>query len=300
MDHPHHAYSPLPRRAPLHWPGECRIAFCVMLHIEHWELQPPADAHRDPRFAGEYGSFNPDYGTWGQREYGNRVGVFRVLDALDHHGIRASVALNSSAAERYPQLVGECAARGYEFVGHGSHATRMLTSRMREEDERAYIGEALDTLERVTGTRPRGWLGQDYGESQRTPALLAAAGLDYVADWPNDDQPYAMSVGKPLIALPAQAEWDDVQLLWLRRIAMNRYPDIVDAAFETLYAEGGRVFCLGLHPWMIGQAHRVKYLRSALQGIFTRTQIWQATAGEIVDGYRSGRASRQALGPGVL
>lgn len=259
-----------------------------MLHIEHWELQAPADAHRDPRFSGEYGSFNPDYGTWGQREYGNRVGVFRVLDALDRHGIRASVALNSSAAERYPQLVRECSARGYEFLGHGSHANRMLTSGMSEDEERTFISDALDTLERVTGVRPRGWLGQDYGESQRTPALLAAAGLDYVADWPNDDQPYPMNAGKPLISLPAQPEWDDVQLLWLRRIAMNCYPDIVDDAFETLYGEGGRVFCLGLHPWMIGQAHRVKYLRTALQRIFTRTHVWQATAGEIVDWTRNG------------
>ena len=287
MDHPHYVYSPLPQRAPLAWPGGARLAFCVMLHIEHWELQPPADAHRDPRFLGDYGSFNPDYGTWGQREYGNRVGIFRVLEALDQHGIRASVALNSSAAGRYPQLLRECGARGYEFVGHGSHATRMLTSDMSEDQERVFIGAALDTLERATGTRPRGWLGQDYGESQCTPRLLAEAGLDYVADWPNDDQPYALNVGRPLIALPAQPEWDDVQLLWLRRIAMRRYPDIVDEAFDTLHSEGGRVFCLGLHPWMIGQAHRVKYLRSALERICARPQVWQATAGEIVDWTRN-------------
>jgi peptidoglycan/xylan/chitin deacetylase (PgdA/CDA1 family) len=286
MDHSHYAYSPIPRRAPLTWPQGGRIAFWVMLHLEHWELQPPAGAHRDPRFMGDYGSFAPDYGTWGQREYGNRVGVFRVLEALDRHGIRASVALNSSAAERYPQLVRECRARGYEFVGHGSHATRMLTSRMSEDEERAFIGDALDALERATGARPRGWLGQDYGESQRTPRLLAEAGLDYVADWPNDDQPYPMSVGKPLISLPAQPEWDDVQLLWLRRLPMSRYPSLVEEAFEALYAEGGRVFCLSLHPWMIGQAHRVNYLRAALERICGRAQVWQATAGEITDWYR--------------
>lgn len=292
MDHSHYAYSALPLRAPLAWPAGGRIAFCVMLHLEHWELQPPKGTHRDPRFMGAYGSFDPDYGTWGQREYGNRVGVFRVLEALDRHGIRASVALNSSAAERYPQLVRECRARGYEFVAHGTHATRMLTSHMAVEEEQAVIGGALDALELATGARPRGWLGQDHGESQNTPRLLAEAGLDYVADWPNDDQPYPMNMGKPLISLPAQPEWDDVQLLWLRQLAMSRYPALVEEAFTTLHAEGGRLFCLGLHPWMIGQAHRVKYLHAALERICNRAQVWQATAGEIVDAFRSARVTR--------
>ena len=292
MDHSHYAYSPIASRAPLAWPEGGRMAFWVMLHVEHWELQPPAGAHRDPRFMGDYGSFEPDYGSWGQREYGNRVGVFRVLEALDRHGLRASVALNSSAAERYPQLVREFSARGYEFVGHGSHATRMLTSRMSEDEERAFIVEALDALERATGARPRGWLGQDYGESQHTPRLLAEAGLDYVADWPNDDQPYPMRAGRPLISLPAQPEWDDVQLLWLRRLPMSRYPALIEEAFDALHAEGGRVFCLGLHPWMIGQAHRVKYLHAALERICGRAQVWQATGAEIVHWYRDGRLPR--------
>jgi peptidoglycan/xylan/chitin deacetylase (PgdA/CDA1 family) len=166
------------------------------------------------------------------------------------------VALNSSAAERYPQLVRECRRRGYEFLGHGSHSTRMITSRMSEDEERATIGRALEVLERAAGVRPRGWHGQDFGESARTPRLLAEVGLDFVVDWPNDDQPYPMHAGKPLISLPAQPEWDDVQLTWLRRLPMTRYPDIVGEAFAALHAEGGRVFCLGLHPWLTGMAHR--------------------------------------------
>ncbi len=288
MDHPHYPYAPIVGRTPPAWPEGRRTALWLMLHIEHWELQPPAGAHRDPRFMGDYGSFDPDYGTWGQREYGNRVGIFRVLEVLDRHGMRATVALNSSAAERYPQLLRECARRGYEFIGHGSHANRMLTSRMSEEEERAAIAGALDVLERATGARPRGWHGQDFGESARTPRLLAEAGLDFVVDWPNDDQPYPMRVGKPLVSLPAQPEWDDVQLLWLRRISMPRYPEIVGEAFATLHAEGARVFCLGLHPWLIGMAHRVKYLDEALGRLAACPGVWQATAGEIVERYRLG------------
>jgi peptidoglycan/xylan/chitin deacetylase (PgdA/CDA1 family) len=198
------------------------------------------------------------------------------------------VALNSAAAKRYPELVEQCRRRDYEFIGHGSHATRMLSSRMTEEEERVAIRDALDTLGRTTGRRPRGWHGQDFGESQRTPRLLAEAGLDFVADWPNDDQPYAMTMDRRFVSLPAQPEWDDVQLLWLRRLAMPRYPAIVTEAFDALHDEGGRVFCLALHPWLIGMAHRIRYLDEALQRITARPKVWQATASEIVDAFNRG------------
>lgn len=290
MDNPYYTFSPIDRRPALAWPKGNRIAFWVMLAIEHWELQPPPLAHKDTRFVGEYGSYDPDYRAWTQREYGNRVAIFRVLEVLDRYRIKATVALNSAAARRYPNLVDACRARGYEFIGHGSHATRMLTSRMSEEEERAAIRDALDTLGRTTGKRPRGWHGQDYGESQRTPRLLAEAGLDFVADWPNDDQPYTMTVPRPFVSLPVQPEWDDVQLLWLRRLAMPRYPDIVGEAFEGLYDEGGRVFCLALHPWLIGMAHRIRYLDEALKRITARPKIWQVTASEIVDAFTAARS----------
>jgi allantoinase len=286
MDNPHYAYSPIGRRPKLAWPEGKTIAFWVLLHLEHWELDPPKDTHRDPRFVGEYGSFHPDYRTWTQREYGNRVGIFRVLDVLDRYQIKATVAVNASAAERYPYLIAQCRKRGYEFIGHGSHATRMLTSRMSEAEERTAIGDALDVLQKATGTRPRGWHGQDYGESARTPVLLAEAGLDYVCDWPNDDQPYSMTVGRPFVSIPSQPEWDDVQQLWLRRLPMPRWPDIVAEAFETLHEEGGRSFCLSLHPWLIGMAHRIRYLDMALERLSAHGQVWQATAGEIADWYR--------------
>lgn len=294
MDHGHYRFSPIAGRPPIAWPGDAQVAFWVLLAIEHWELQPPNGTHRDPRFVGEYGSFDPDYRTWSQREYGNRVGIFRVFESLDRHGIRATVALNASAAGRYPFLVEECRRRGYEFVGHGSHATRMITGALSAAEERTEIAAALDAVERAAGIRPRGWHGQDYGESARTPALLAEAGLDYVADWPNDDQPYPMRVGKPLVSLPTQPEWDDVQLLWLRRLPMPRYPGIVRAAFERLREEGGRTFCLSLHPWLIGMAHRIAYLDAALDAIARSDGVWQATGGEIVDHFRTQPAARDA------
>jgi peptidoglycan/xylan/chitin deacetylase (PgdA/CDA1 family) len=189
------------------------------------------------------------------------------------------------AAERYPFLVEQFKKRKYEFIGHGTSGNRMISSKMSEAEEKAEIAFSIAAIEKAAGVTPKGWLGQEYGESQRTPKLLADAGFDYVLDWPNDDQPYPMKVGKKFVSMPNQPEWDDVQQLWLRRIATPRYPDIVGDAFELLHHEGGQVFSLSIHPWLMGMAHRIKYLDEALRRIERFGNIWQATPGEIAQHY---------------
>jgi len=285
MDNPWYDYAPFPLRPKLTWPRNARVASFVLLHLEYWELIPDDSSYRDPRFIGEFGSFVPDYRIWTQREYGNRTGIFRVLDVLDRYQIRAGVAVNALAAERYPYLIEQFKKRKYEFVAHGHSANRMITSKMSEAEEKAEIAEAIAAIEKAAGLAPKGWLGQDYGESQRTPQLLADAGLDYVIDWPNDDQPYPMKVGKKFVSMPNQPEWDDVQQLWLRRIATPRYPDLVGEAFELLHHEGGQVFNLSIHPWLMGMPHRIKYLDEALRRIERFGNVWQATPGEIAQHY---------------
>lgn len=285
MDNPWYDYVPYPLRRKLNWPRNARVAWFVLLHLEYWELVPDEASYKDPRHVGEYGSFTPDYRTWTQREYGNRVGIFRVLDVLDRYQIRAGVAVNAMAADRYPYLIEQFRKRGYEFIAHGHSANRMITSKMTEAEERNEIASAIAAIEKATGRRPAGWLGQDYGESARTPGLLAEAGLDYVLDWPNDDQPYPMKVGRKFVSLPNQPEWDDVQQLWLRRIPTTRYPDIVGEAFELLHHEGGQVFNLSIHPWLMGMAHRIKYLDEALRRIERFGNAWQATPGEVAKHY---------------
>ena len=287
MDNPWYDYSPFPARPKLAWPGNARVGFFVLLHLEYWELIPDESSHRDPRHVGEFGSFVPDYRTWTQREYGNRAGIFRVLDVLDRYQVRAGVAVNAMAAERYPYLVEQFRKRRYEFIAHGHSANRMITSKMGEAEERAEIAGCLDAIEKAAGVRPAGWLGQDYGESQRTPGLLAEAGIEYVLDWPNDDQPYAMKTAPaPLVSLPNQPEWDDVQQVILRRIPLPRYADMVGEAFEVLHQEGGQVFNLSVHPWVMGVPHRIKYLDEALRRVERFGNVWQATPGEIAAHYR--------------
>ncbi len=293
MDHDLYRYSPLPARPKLTWPNGERLAFFVLLHLEYWELEPPEGAYLDPRFKGPRGDYFPDYKYFTQREYGNRIGIFRILELLDRYGLKATVAANAGACERYPYLVEECLRRGYEFAAHGDYQSRMITSETGVDEERRIIAKTTDTVEAATGARPTGWLSVDSGESTRTPQIVAEAGYDYLLDWPNDDQPYVMTTEPNLIALPNQMEWDDVQALWLRHIPNPRYPELVSEAFRALHAEGaesGRLFGLSLHPWVIGQPQRIRYLAAALEGICQLDNVWQATAGDIARHYRASNA----------
>ena len=277
MDHRHYRYSALPRRPAARGAG-AGLSACVVLFLEHWDAEPPADAVRDPRFVGEFGSFSPDYRSWTQREHGLRVGVFRVLDALDEAGIVPAVAANARAAERLPRLVQALNARGCEWVGHGHAATAMMHSGMPLAAQREYIESALDVLQRCTGRRPAGWASQDWGTTPETFTLLARAGLRYTLDWCNDDQPYPLQTKPPLWALPLSAEWDDVQCQWLRQLEPRAHATLALAAFDRLRAEcaaegRGAVFALGLHPWVCGMASRIGALRGLLRGLKARNDV---------------------------
>src|SRR6476646_10008456 len=149
MDHALYDYSPFPKRPLLAWPRNARVAFCVVLHLEYFELMPTEDSYKDPRLVNEFGNYVPDYRTWTQREYGNRTGIFRVLDVLDRYQIRAGVAVNAMATERYPFLIAQLKKRKYEFIAHGHSANRMITSKMSEAEEKAEIAEAIAAIEKA-------------------------------------------------------------------------------------------------------------------------------------------------------
>ncbi|MBU6498363.1 MAG: polysaccharide deacetylase family protein [Rhodospirillales bacterium] len=293
MDHELYPFRTLAESPRLAWPGGARMAVTVTLMLDYWELDPPAEASRDPRVVSPLGNFRPDWLTWSQREYGNRVGIFRVLDMLDRFAVVPSVALGAAAARRYPELVDECARRGAAFLAHGTHATRRITSRMSAAEEAAFIAESRDAVQRATGQHPAGWCGQDFNESPRTPGLLAESGFAYTTDWSNDDRPYLLNTaaGKPgpLISLPAHSEWNDLECMWLRRVAPAVWARGVAEAAVVLHAEGGAAFNLTLHPWIAGQAHRIRYLGEALAGVLGLPGLWRATTDEVA------RAARDQL-----
>jgi peptidoglycan/xylan/chitin deacetylase (PgdA/CDA1 family) len=279
MDHAHYPFRALPDAPRFAWPGGARIAFTITVILDYWELTPPADASRDPRIVSPLGNFFPDWLTWSQREYGARVGIFRVLETLDQFGLTPSVALGTEAARRYPELVDELVRRNACFLGHGGFATRRLSSRMTAEQERAAIAESRDQIATLTGAAPSGWCGQDFTESADTPALLAEAGFTYTTDWANDDRPYLLGPydGRHLLALPPQPEWNDLECMWLRRVTPPVWADCIADAFAFLHDEGGGVFNLTLHPWIAGQAHRIRWLREALTRCLGKRATWCAT-----------------------
>lgn len=292
MDHPHHEWSPIITRPVLRWPGDARVALCVILVLEHMEWEPPAGAFQVANLAG--GSAPrafPDYARLSHREYGHRVGIFRLLDVLEKYGIPATIAMDTLTAENYPYLVRHCIDRGCEIIGHGVSVSRMITSNMSETEEREYIQSSIDSLTKAIGSAPQGWLGPEYGESYRTPRLLADAGIRYVCDWANDEQPFPMTTGdNPFFALPLLYELDDVASLAQRKVTVADYQRRLTESFDVLYEDGaanGRLMALNWHPWLVGQPFRVAAVDQALGHIMGQGAVWAATGSEIIEWYQS-------------
>ncbi|MCH7712310.1 MAG: polysaccharide deacetylase family protein [Chloroflexi bacterium] len=291
MDHEHYDWSPISTRGILRWPNDSRVALCVIVSLDKMEWIPPEGSYQAGNLAG--GSAVrpfPDYTRMSHREYGHRVGIFRVLDVLEKHGITPTVAMDALTAQNYPYLVQHCLDRGCEIIGHGISVSRMITSNMSEDDEKGYISQSIAALKQATGAAPRGWMGPEYGESYRTPQLLAEAGIKYVCDWANDEQPYPMkSPTGEITALPVMWELDDVGAMANRKVTVHRYCDLLKESFDRLYQDGavnGRLLGLSLHPWLTGQPFRIGYLDDALGYMTGHSQVWPASGEAIIDWFR--------------
>ncbi len=290
MDNPYYDWSPISTRPALRWPGEARVAVGVIVNLEYTELVGPKGSIAPPSSVRR-GPF-PEMADMHETtpvEYGNRVGVFRVMKVLDRHGIRATAALDAAVADRYPYIIGQAQQRGWEFIGHSLVYNRMITEKMPEAEEREYIRQSLAAVSKATGKPARGWIGSDYGESTRTVRLLAEQGVEYVCDWPNDEQPYRMKVPQGnMVSLPTLLDLDESYTHRGRRIPIQRWTQMVTDAFDRLYQDGadnGRMMLLSVHPWLIGQPYRIGALDEALGYIMRHPLVWSATGSEIVDWY---------------
>lgn len=274
-------YMPIIDRPVIRWPNNARVAFWVVPNVEHYEYLPDFDGQRDPWPRVPY----PDVQQYSYADYGNRVGFWRMLEVLDKHGIRCTASLNLAVLEHFPEVGKAMIDRNWDFMSHGIYNTRFLNS-YTEEEERAFYQDCINTLRRHTGKQLKGMLGPAISGTERTPDLMAAAGLIYHTDWQHDDQPTPINVKSgTLISVPYSVEINDG--LVLRTYSDGSYwVRICKAMFDQLYKEGadsGRVLCLPIHPFLTGQPHRVGYLDEILDYIMGHDGVWQTTADEIAE-----------------
>jgi peptidoglycan/xylan/chitin deacetylase (PgdA/CDA1 family) len=272
-------YSPIVRRPPLKWPNNAKVALMVAPNIEFF--------HIDKAIPGTPGAKLPDVTAYALRDYGSRIGVFRMMDVLDKYGIRASVLLNSDVCAHHPAIIEEGNQRKWEWLGHGV-TNNIRINQYPPEEERAVIRQIKETIAAATGKAPRGWLGPGGGDqSADTLDHLAAEGFDYTCDWGCDDQPVAMRVKSgQMIGIPYQQGLNDIRTMFHSGATPKDWLQMVRDQFDTFYAEGAtqpRVMTLPLHPFVIGLAFRIKYLDEALKYICAHDGIWKTTGSEIAD-----------------
>ncbi len=274
-------YVPINRRPKITWPGGARVAVWVAPNIEVFALD-----EKMPVGKGKI----PDVMYWSLRDYGARVGVFRVMDVLSERGIRASVMLNSDVCDAYPEIIEDALKLEWEFLGHNESNTRPLND-VPPDDEQRVIHDSLARIEAATGRRPRGWLGSGVQETWNTLDFLAEEGLSYVCDWVNDDQPYMIDAGdKQMVSLPYSMEINDRPAFDRYYRSSEEFELMIRRQFDVLYREGkdsGRVMSISVHPFIIGVPHRIWALESGLDYIAGHEDVWFATGEEIVDHYLS-------------
>ncbi len=228
----------------------------------------------------------PDVLGWSQRDYGGRIGTFRMMEVMERYGIRGTVALNSEVCEAYPQVMEEAMRLDWEFMSHGESNARYVDS-MEPDDERRSIHNSFDVIEKFTGKRPRGWLSPGVRMTWNTLDCLAEIDCDYFCDFVNDDQPYLMDVGgKRMVSIPYSSEINDLSAILRYNRTAEEFESMIKRQFDVLYREGeesGRVMAICLHPFLIGVPHRIDALDKALEYICGHDGVWKTTGSEIVD-----------------
>jgi peptidoglycan/xylan/chitin deacetylase (PgdA/CDA1 family) len=289
LEHGRYEYSPIAARPVLKMPRGARVAVWITPNVEHFHWGKPAIS-----LAPMTASLKPDVLNYAWRDYGPRVGIWRMMEILERHGFAATAAVNSEACANYPEIIKAGNELGWEWMAHGETNSSLLSG-IPEEAERAIIRRVVETITRATGHKPRGWLGPALTETVNTHDLLAEAGIEYVADWCNDELPYLMKTrSKPVVAVPYTLEIGDIPLFLERGGNGEDFYRMIVDQFDQLYAEGARrprVLSIALHPFLAGHPFRARHLDRALAYIRRRKGVWIATGGEIVDWWRKAAQS---------
>jgi allantoinase len=293
MDNPLLPYSPIIGRPPLRLPRDARVAVWIGLNVEHYAFGRPALS-----LAPFTANLIPDPLNHGWRDYGPRVGVWRLMRILDELGVTPSVVLNAAVCEHYPQIIQAGLDRGWVWLAHGRDNSTWQTS-MERDEERRYIADVASTIESATGRRPRGWLGPALTASMNTNDLLVEAGFTYTLDWANDDQPYDMTVAAGrLISVPYSSELNDIPMCLLGRHTAEQFAQALLDGVDMLLdesADGARVLGIGVHPFITGQPFRAGHFARALGEIVSREGVVFATSEEIAAAFIESTLASKAI-----
>jgi peptidoglycan/xylan/chitin deacetylase (PgdA/CDA1 family) len=269
------------------WPGGKGVATWIVVSLEWFPITPVDTPFRAP---GHMQTAYPDYRHYTAREYGTRVGFYRLLDAFAKAGVCVSVAANSAIATRYPQIIRDIVDAGHEIIAHSTDMNGTIASTLPIDQERELIARSIGELAHVSGVAPRGWHSIARSQSWHTPDLLREAGIEYCCDWVNDELPWAFANG--LVNLPLNHELSDRQILTVQQQSVDSYAEqILDAhdwlADEAERTGGGRLLPLHLTPYIIGLPYRIDSFERLLSALSARPQTWFARGSDVLDNFRS-------------
>jgi allantoinase len=279
--HGRYDYVPITRRLHFTWPGDKRLAVYIAINLEHFAFGEGLGAMLAP------GGPQPDVLNFSWRDYGNRVGAWRMLDMLDELRLPCCAVTNAAIFGYCAELPAAFVARGDEIVAHG----RTNSERQGDLDEIAeakLIAESTEALVCNTGLKPRGWLGPWISESRVTPDLLQEMGYAYLLDWCHDDQPIWFRTRRGrILSVPYPQEVNDIPAIVVRQMTSPEFADMIVDQFEEMRSQSrdqSLVMGIALHPHIVGQPYRLRHLRRALARITAvRDTIWLTTPGKITD-----------------
>jgi peptidoglycan/xylan/chitin deacetylase (PgdA/CDA1 family) len=274
-------YSAIVDRPDFSWPQGKRLAVYLALNLEHFSFGDGLGASLAPPQP------QPDVLNHAWREYGNRVGAWRMLELFDELRLPVAALVNTALLDHCPALVQACVTRGYEIVGHG-HTNAQRQGEMGQDEEARLLRYCRERLVAAGCGAPAGWLSPWISESERTPDLLVEAGYRYTLNWCHDDQPVAMRTrsGQPLWSIPYPQELNDIPAVMARLMTGRDFADMVVDHFDEMLRQceyQPLVMGIALHPYIVGQPYRLRHLRRALQHIAATPGIWFTTPGKICD-----------------
>jgi len=290
----HYDYVPIVERLPLKWPGGKRVALILTINLETWDLIKDTDkpyyAGGPPILPDVLPGNTPDFPNFTWREYGQRVGVWRLFELFDQMKVKPSCTINAVTALRRRAMLDAALERGCEILAHNYEQGELLTDFARDPArERALIARTLEVYEKAVGRRARGWLSSSLRGTLNTADILAEHGLLFYCDLMNDDQPYLVQTPSgPIVATPYTNEINDFTLLTRRGHNTDEFRDILIEELSVLHAEGGksaRIMNVGLHPHVSGRAYRIRALREFLTYARKLKGVWWTTREEIATWY---------------